>query len=242
MDEWMIERYELAKMRVSQIPGEQAVAQPYLDFFQKAADFLIKTIQIMDDTGDGLSFEALKERNQMLYQDISGDNYNVSYGNPSYAKKMLGEYGRDFTFLYGELRGTIVYAHEKDLWEMTVALELFLEVYSAFDQEEIPEEKVVRKILYSYVNDYCQDMMEHHVRSSLDPEMDFAVKIIMEADLSDLSYLYRFGEYISENELGSARFLNTLPQEEIDAMARTYTEGYRIGFINGRKEKFSHNL
>ena len=79
MDEWMIERYELAKMRVSQIPGEQAVAQPYLDFFQKAADFLIKTIQIMDDKGDGLSFEALKERNQMLYQDISGDNYNVSY-------------------------------------------------------------------------------------------------------------------------------------------------------------------
>ena len=236
MDEWMIERYELAKMRVSQIPGEQAVVQPYLDFFQKAADFLIKTIQIMDDKGDGLSFEALKERNQMLYQDISGDNYNVSYGNPSYAKKMLGEYGKDFTFLYGELRGAIVYAHEKDLWEMTVALELFLEVYSAFDQEEIPEEKVVRRILYSYVNDYCQDMMEHHVRSSLDPEMNFAVKIIMEADLSDLSYLYRFGEYISENELGSARFLNTLPQEEIDAMARTYTEGYRIGFINGRKD------
>ena len=66
--------------------------------------------------------------------------------------------------------------------------------------------------------------------------MNFAVKIIMEADLSDLSYLYRFGEYISENELGSARFLNTLPQEEIDAMARTYTEGYRIGFINGRKD------
>ena len=100
MDEWMMERYELAKMRVSQIPGEKTVAQPYLDFFKKTADFLIKTIQIMDEEGEDLSFEELKERNQLLYQDISGDNYNVSYGNPAYAVKMLGEYGRDFTFLY----------------------------------------------------------------------------------------------------------------------------------------------
>ena len=72
----MIERYELAKMRVFQIPGEQAVAQPYLDFFQKAADFLIKTIQIMDDKGDGLSFKALKERNpnHVKYGSFSNEN------------------------------------------------------------------------------------------------------------------------------------------------------------------------
>ena len=27
--------------------------------------------------------------------------------------------------------------------------------------------------------------------------------------------------------------MNTLPQQEIDQMARTFTEGYRIGFVNG---------
>lgn len=31
-------------------------------------------------------------------------------------------------------------------------------------------------------------------------------------------------------------FLNSLSQEKIDDMARTYTEGYRIGFINTRKD------
>ena len=30
--------------------------------------------------------------------------------------------------------------------------------------------------------------------------------------------------------------MNSLSQDEIDSMARTYTEGYRIGFINGRKD------
>lgn len=236
MDEWMQERYELAKERVAQVAGEDGIPAPYGDFFHRMAGFLVKTLQVMDEDGQELSLEELQERNRSLYEDILEENYASSYGNPAYAKKMLGEYGDAFTFLYGELQGAIAYAHEKNLWEMTVALELFLEVYGAFSQEEIPEERIVRDILVSYVNDYCQDMMEHHVRASLDPELDFALEIIKGADLKDLRYLYRYGEYVSQNEVGTARFLNTLSQEEIDHMARTYTEGYRIGFEVGRKD------
>ena len=54
----------------------------------------------------------------------------------------------------------------------------------------------------------------------------------MKADLKDLSYLYRYGEYITENELGVAAYLNTLSEEDIASMAHTYTEGYRIGFVH----------
>ena len=57
----------------------------------------------------------------------------------------------------------------------------------------------------------------------------------MEADLSDPVCLYLTGEYVSENELRVFRFLNTLPEEEIEALARTFTEGYRIGFIRAGK-------
>ncbi len=56
--------------------------------------------------------------------------------------------------------------------------------------------------------------------------------IIMNSDLSDLRYLYRYGEFVSENETGVAEFLNSLSQEEIDKMASTYTEGYRIGIYH----------
>ncbi len=237
MDEFMMERYELAKVRTAQIVTEDAAAEPFRDFFQRTAAFLVKTIGVMDEEKCELSLEQLKERNRGFYQDILEENYGTSYGNPAYGAKMLGEYGKDFAFLYAELQGAIAYAHEKDLWNMTVTLELFLEVYSAFTQdEELPEEKTVREILSSYINDYCQDMMEQHIHKSLDPECDFAEKIIMEADLSDLRYLYKYGEFVSDNELGVAEFLNSLSQEEIDAMARTYTEGYRIGFITGRKD------
>lgn len=57
----------------------------------------------------------------------------------------------------------------------------------------------------------------------------------MDSDLKDLRYLYRYGAYIGENERGVAEFLNGMTEDEIQAMADTYTEGYRIGFeITGK--------
>ena len=46
----------------------------------------------------------------------------------------------------------------------------------------------------------------------------------MQADLSDLRYLYRYGAYIGDNERQIAAYLNTLPEADIQAMADTYTE------------------
>ena len=250
MDELLMERYALAKERVSEIKEEKAVQEPYLDFFQKTAAFLTKNIEVMDGvvllgekeeprklTGAAdLSMDEWKKLNQDLYEDILPENYGTSYGNPVYACEKLGEYGKEFSFLYAELRGAVTYAYEKRLWDMTVLLELFLEVYVAFAQEELPAEEEFHGILNSYANDYCQDMVEYRTRECVDPELDFAARIIMGSDLTDLRYLYLFGEYITENELGTAAFLNGLSQEEIDSCARTYTEGYRMGFVNGRKD------
>ena len=237
MDEWVMERYKLAKERIVQIPEENIVKMPYQDFFIKEAEFLQKVISVMDENQEqDKTLEELQAQNYELYQDVLPQNYEKSYGNPVYAQKILGEYGRAFTFLYTELHGTIGYAFEKKAWDITVGLELFLEMYSAFSEEELPAEKQVREILLSYVNDYCQDMVETRIREGVDPEEDFAVNIIMKSDLNDLRYLYRFGEYISESQLETARFLNSMSQEEIDSMAGTYTEGYRMGFVTGRKD------
>ncbi len=68
------------------------------------------------------------------------------------------------------------------------------------------------------------------------PEESFATDLIMNSDLTDLRYLYQFGEYISENEWKTAEHLNSLPEETIRKMADVYTEGYRIGFVNTGKD------
>lgn len=236
MDEWLMERYSLAKERIAEICREETVKEPYGDFFRKTAEFLKKTAEILEREREDLTLAQYEEENRELYKELFPENYETCYGNPSYAEKTLGEYGKAFTFLFAELRGAVAYAYEKKWWDYLVGAELFLEIHSAFGQEETPSVKTVLGILRSYVNDYCQDMMEQRIAEGVDPELDFALRIIMDSDLEDLRYLYRYGEFVSENERGVAEFLNSLPQSEIDSMARTYTEGYRIGFINGRKD------
>ena len=236
LDELLKERYELAKGRLSEICTETVVEENFLDFFHKEAAFLLKTGAILESDQKDFSMEELQSENSSLYEELFPENYGQCYGNPAYAARKLGEYGKTFSFLYAELRGTIAYAYEKKYWDYTVAAELFLEVYAAFEDSELPSVKSVEDILKSYVNDYCQDMIEQRVAEAVDPELDFAVRIVMDSDLSDLRYLYFYGEYVSANERGVAEFLNSLSQEQIDSMAETYTEGYRIGFINGRKD------
>ena len=236
MDELLMERFVLAKDRIAEICTEHEIKAPFDEFFRTAANFLKKTGEILERQETEFTLEELKEENQFLYRELFPESYLYSYGNPAYAEKCLGEYGKAMSFLYAELRGSIVYAYEKKWWDYTVAAELFLEVHSAFSEEELPSVKTTEDILRSYVNDYCQDMMEQRIAEGVDPSLDFAVRIIMDSDLTDLRYLYKYGEYVSENETGVAEFLNSLTQEQIDDMARTYTEGYRIGFINTRKD------
>ena len=231
-----MERYHLAKDRISEICTEKTAQPDFEDFFKKTAAFLTKTAAILERKKEELTEEELVQENRELYEELFPENYGTCYGNPSYAAVKLGEYGKAFCFLYAELRGTIAYAYEKKWWDHTIAAELFLEIYAAFEDSELPAVKTVEDILRSYVNDYCQDLMEQRIAEAVDPQLDFAVRIIMDSDLSDLKYLYAYGEYVSANERGVAEFLNSLSQEQIDSMAETYTEGYRIGFINGRKD------
>lgn len=236
LDEWMKERYSLAKERILEIEKGTEVKDPFLPFFRQQAHLFSMAIEVLEEEKTEKTIEELKKENLEFYRDILPDNYKASYGNPSYAKEMLGEFGQAFTFLYAELRGIIAYAYEKKWWDFLAAMELFLEIYGTFCEESLPEPKTIVEILRSYVNDYCQDMVGQRICEGIDPEKDFAIKIVMDSDLNDLRYLYKYGEYVSENETGVAEYLNTLSQEQIDSMAKTFTEGYRIGFINGRKD------
>lgn len=235
MDELLKERYDLAAGRIREIKEENSVQEPFGDFFRSVAAFIDQMLTQKEELEAGsfgcLILEELRRKNREMYQDILPEHYDASYGNPVYAANRLGkDMGQLLSFLYTELRGMIVYVFEKREWDILVGLELFLQVYSEFEDGTLPEAESIRQILYWYVNDYCQEMVEYRVLSGIDPSMDFAANLIMSADLTDLRYLYRFGEYVTPQEEKMAAFLNTLPEEEIEKMARTYTEGYRIGF------------
>lgn len=238
-NEAVMERYELSMERIGEMAGEETVPVPYRDYFVRTGDFILTIGKLVEELGNGVmdeaSLEELKSWNRRLYQDIHEDAYEKSYANPAYAVKLLGDgVGQLLSFLYAEIRGEIVFAYESRLENITILNELFIEIYNMFE-EGIPSVKSIKDALYWFVNDYADQMISYRIRETLDPELSFAVDIIMNEDLNDLRFLYKFGEPVTKSELKMAEFLNSLPQETIDLMAATYTEGYRKGFeVMGR--------
>lgn len=233
------ERYELVTGRIREIAKEESVPARYQEYFQKTALFLEKVDETLQKKQQGLldaeSEEEAKKRNKEFYQDILGKNYDTSYANPSYAVEKLGEeFGGVLSFLYTELRACIGYAYEGRAEDITIFGELFVEVYGIFAaaQDEVVDKREVMQTIYYFYHDYSETMVERNILEMIDPSLDFFTDIVMYADLSDTRYLHRYGEYISDCELEIARFLNSMEEEKIQSMADTYTEGYRLGFVN----------
>ena len=235
------ERHALAVDRLRGIVSEETVSEKYRAFFQDTALFLLELENVRRKVSDGswerYSLEEMQSLNEILYRDILPENYRKSYADPAYAVEKLGEdMGRLLSLLYVEMRSGIPAVFEERTDYLTILFELFIEVYNCFEGEEEPEAKEVKDIIYWYASDYCDVFLADRIEEQIDPDYSFAADIIEHADLENDRYLYRFGEYITENELGTARCLRTLPKETIRKMADVYTEGYRIGFINTGKD------
>lgn len=228
------ERFSLACERIRAFLADSKIKPPYLDYFKRMAEFveLLSDWKHQVDTEDiwKQDMQSIQAYNHLLYEDILPESYATSYANPAYAVQQLGEdYGQLLSFVYTELRGGIVYVVENRLFDLTIHVELLVEILCLFE-EGVPEAKEIREIIYYFVSDYADRTVDYRTREILDPELSFATDIIMKSDPDDLRYLFRYGEYITENEIKLAHFLNSMPQEEIDAMAYTYTHGYEEGF------------
>ena len=238
----MEERYNLAIDRMKAIIEEKTVAEPYREYFQHVARFILKLDELKKNVESGkqkeMSEEELQEEMKDLYADELEANYEKSYANPAYAVSVLGEeLGSFLSAVYTEIRGSISYVQEQRMEYVVIGAELFIEIYNKFEEEKQPQPESLKEIFYWYASDYCDVFAADRIKDQINPESGcFIVNMIMNEDLSDLRYLYRMGEYVGVNERETAAYLNSLPQEKIDKMADTFSEGYRIGFVNTGKD------
>jgi len=240
------ERRELVRERVGELLAENMVKEPCLEYFHKLSAFLQKVFTVAEAVEAG-SYrskpeEVLACENRELYEDILPEAYETSYANPAYAVKCFGEKeGRYLAFLYAELRAAMVRVFEGRFFDLTVTAELFVEIYNLYEdmyREGEPDEAAKASLLscmeeavYYYAHDYSELYLELRALEAYDSSYDFAYDIIMNADLSNTKYLYYYGEYISDNEKKIAEYLAKFSDEEVQAMADTYTEGYIRGFV-----------
>lgn len=241
-EEQMIrERYALSVERIRAIAMEETTKEPFRAYFKTVATFILQIDAVREQRSKKafyeLTLEELQKTNLELYKDILPENYGTSYANPAYAvEKLGGSLGPVLSVLYTEIRSQIPYVFEQKLHYLAILNELFIEVYNCFEETIEVEYKEIKNIIYWYASDYCDVFVADRIEEQIDPSHSFAADIVRESDFRDLRYLYQYGEYVTETQLETARHLNSLSQDQIQLMADVYTEGYRIGFINGGKD------
>lgn len=241
----MEERLQLALERIREIKQEKSLEAAFGAYFEGVADFLMLMGEERSRLADGklekADLEELKKQNYALYKDILPQNYDSSFANPKTAVGRLGEnYGQLLSALYAEMYSLPAFLYEGKMEAVVIRLELFLEIYNAFlaaaEEDRLPEDDSLKEIYFWFAYDYARQMMEQEIRAQFDREENWAGRLLDKADLTDLRYLFAYGEYITENELKLAAFMNALPKETIQKMADTYAEGYRRGFAATGKD------
>ena len=229
-------RHELSLGRLEDIAFAYEGVLEFKDYFTKLAKFMLDLEQIRLMVAKGkmktLEIEELAKINGELYQDILPENYDESYANPAHAVARLGkDFGQMFSLLVAEMRSGIPYVFENRQNDLTILNELFIQVHSCFTGNAPPSSEEVRDVLYWYASDYCDVFLERRIEEQIDPRHSFAIDMVKNSNLDDLTYLYQYGEYISDHLIETAKHIMSLPEETIQSMADVYTEGFRIGYL-----------
>lgn len=246
----MIERYNLAYERINEIYEEQIGMMEYQPYFKVVTEFLLTILDAYEGgefnplSSVNKDIKELKFLNDKLYGEIVGSEYDKSFLNPDYAVKNLPD--KDIAILlcalFAEIRACIGFVYDNNLEALLIRLELFLEVYGTFvaaAEEKLTNEelyKALKEEFYYYVSDYSDIETDRRIKMQTCDSDSLAVKIIKNADLSDIRYLYAYGEYVTDNEEKTAIYLNGLPEETIDKMSSAFTGGYIQGFKAAGKD------
>lgn len=235
--EELLERYSLATERLSTVSEDKQLPEHLQDYFNVVADYMLRVDAILKKAAAGTiadrSLSECQADQASLFDIFSEDNYKKSYLCPTYAVKQLGkEMGGLLSAVFYQLTDAVRAAFAGRLDIFTIYCELILQIYGQCQMEEEDKYRAqgVEEAFYSFKHDYCQLFMSENTICMIDPDRDFYSSIIMTADLNDDTYMYRFGTYISDNELLMAAHLRSLPHEDIVAMASTYVQGYIKGF------------
>ena len=244
------ERLELAKSRILEIKGEHI--NQYAPYFELVSEHIIRCIELYEDRDglkeiEGYELEMLADRNMYYYKDIV--NYDKSYLNVGFAFDKLGDFlGGKLSFLYNELMGMIPWAVDKRLDLITIYSELFLEIYGVYEDELCEEADIKRaahrinECIYWFYHDYCEVFTFDTIARLFGDAVTVVDDIVSDADLSKVNYLYAYGVNITENDIQFARYINSLPQDEIDSIASCYVGGFVKGFESSRKDMSKKSL
>ena len=243
------QRIEASKTSVAGISHkEEALEDKVSSYVSLVTRFIDEMFELETNLNDEYftkkSFEELLELNHSYYKDIAGDAYQTSFANPVVAVESFGqELGRILSSVYATTRQCVGYAFEKRAVSIMWVSDLVEAVYDVLDKnrdlinstrDSMELSKVTKDLLTILKTNDEEDKGDKfnlEIYRKFNPEFNTYSKQVMDMDLTDQRYIFRYGMYVGYNEIELMKYFATCSHKQLQDMANTYTEAFHRGFV-----------
>ncbi|MCM1990973.1 aminopeptidase [Oceanirhabdus seepicola] len=217
-------------------------------FFNHTGEFILKLADIEKTLGEeyfnSKSFEELKHENYRLYEELIGDNYKKSYANPKYAVEVLGNgVGQLLSAFYVRIREGISHAFRNRIFRLEENNQIFVQAFNSIKENEVDYTILKNIIIRPFLNrEALIRDAKYFNEECLNTNYRFYTETVLSTDLTDIRYLFRFDNYISENEIRMAQYLTTYPMDKLEKLSKAIVEAFLRGFIADNKARGDRNV
>lgn len=209
-------------------------------FFNRAAMLILYFAgveeRISGEYFESNSFESLLKENNDMYSELLPENYGKSYANPAYAVKIFGDgIGQMLSTFYKGLFDYVDYSFKHKIYKMYEYNEVFVETFVAVKQNEFSFERARKLYAQNIEKNMPRDIKQNLIENQ-DKDYGFYNDIILNSDFNDLRYLFKCGKYITQNEIETAKFLNTYDDEKLNKLSKSIALDYVKGFTATSKD------
>jgi leucyl aminopeptidase (aminopeptidase T) len=209
-------------------------------FFNKLSTMVLETVDmgriITPEYFYKKDFEKLLQINHNIHRERLPENYDSSYANPTYAVKCFGsKFGTINASVFSQIMNIQKCAYQSDTLKMHQLTELLVKYFKVWKSSSQNYEKMLKIVRDNDMRSMYDLYYQYYVKRFV-PQFDFFTNWIKTTDLNDLRYLFYFGEYISQDTIQMACFINSLPQQKIDSVMNVTAKGFIDGFLEGNKD------
>ncbi|MCK9333276.1 MAG: aminopeptidase [Candidatus Cloacimonetes bacterium] len=226
----------IEKLRGLSIPADAPLAEFFTHYREIALRSWDYVCLLQQDPL--LKKTSLKEL-EALYEDVystftPGINYDNSIQNPDYTHKLYGAEIGPFLSAICSNAGAIRHSGiDGNYVSVRYSLDLFFALWNS------PAKSDYNALL----NIYKQEHLKIHellIQASyirrFSPQNDYFYKIVHDADLDDIRYMYRYCAYLSKYDMEMAEFIAAYPPQELAAIARFVVKSWVDGFVRAKKD------
>ena len=203
---------------------ELRTKSPFDMFLRETGERLLFTFTILNELKGDASPDRVQELNVEAYAPLLENAYERGLANPAKAVEVFGEELGRFVSVFNYKNLLLVRAAYRG---NILAIE---QMADHWIEARFAGQNGFAALMRERWSEVRLDLNEIMYRWTYDSASSFYTDLALAATPDDLSYLYRYGVRITENNFRTASFINSLPEDDIKVIVDTMVDAYIEGF------------